>query len=192
MVAHPQIVREALRTEIIAAGIVVVGLGCASGPKGSMTPATSDFPRAPSSSNIADANPIVVRMASKDEFPHEPPHVAEGGRRIIRMGCETRGSQVNAYSQPVIAFAREHLLGNVRVPVHESTSVPGTPKPKLGDGVNIVVEPRETLGELRIVSVGPPFYAPGESWAGTIYCLHVRQHDGITTIAVEQASSWIR
>jgi hypothetical protein len=44
--------------------------------------------------------------------------------------------------------------------------------------VNIVIEPRATLGELRIEFVG--------------YCLHVLRSREGTTIAVEAAWRWIQ
>lgn len=99
---------------------------------------------------------------------------------------------MKAYYQPVVAFAREHLLDDEHGEVHESLLVAETDNPRLGDGVNIVVEPRGAIGALRVVWVGPPSYAPGKQWAETSYCLHVLQHGTGTTIAVEQTSSMIK
>jgi len=106
------------------------------------------------------------------------------------MDCEKSGRPMDAYYAPVVAFVREHLIGNEHGTVHEALVTTGA-RMTLGDGLGVVVEPRETLGELRIASVGPPFYAPGHKWAETGYCLHVTHSGGITTIVVERAWSWI-
>lgn len=134
----------------------------------------------------ANGTSVVVRLARDGEFPSTRP--ADQPRRE----CEKAGPLVNEYYEPLVAFAREQLVRNEPGPFHAFLVSPGERKPKLADGVNIVVEPRGTLGELRIVMVGPPFYAPGESWAGSDYCLHVLQSSGTATIAVEETSSWIR
>ena len=97
---------------------------------------------------------------------------------------------MDAYYAPVVACVRAHLIGNEHGTVHEALVTTGA-RMTLGDGLGVVVEPRETLGELRIASVGPPFYAPGHKWAETGYCLHVTHSGGITTIVVERAWSWI-
>jgi hypothetical protein len=135
-------------------------------------------------------------MASKGEFPVPPPPAPPPGshRRIntLGKGCDRHGPTVPAYYKPVVAFTREHLLGDEHGDVHEALIASETDKPKLGDGVNIVVEPRGAVGELRVVWVGPPFYAPGTRWAETRYCLHVLKQGASTTIAVDESWSMIR
>lgn len=92
----------------------------------------------------------------------------------------------------MVAFAREQLLDDEHGDVHEFFVTADTDKPTLRDGVNIIVEPRGTAGELRVVRVGPPFYAPGTRWAETGYCLHVLQQAESTTIAVEEVWRMIK
>jgi hypothetical protein len=135
-------------------------------------------------------------MARDDEFPPPPPPPtpADGHRRLngLRLSCDKKGAPVEAYYKPVVAFAREHLLDKEHDEVHESLVMSDALKPRLSDGVNIVVEPRESVGELRVAQVGPPFYAPGKLWTERGYCLHVLRQSGTTTIAIEQAWEMIR
>lgn len=135
-------------------------------------------------------------MASENEFPPPPPSPprTDGGRRLngLRLGCDKKGAPVEAYYKPVVEFARTHLLDKDHDEVHESLVMSDALKPRMGDGVNIVVEPRASVGELRVAQVGPPFYAPGKLWAERGYCLHVLRQTGTTTIAIEQAWEMIR
>ena len=168
------------------AGFIVLlfGAGCAS--------AKSTQPETPSNSGHSTA-PILVRLANKGEFPATPESDDEIARKaLMGTGCEKSGSLVGAYYRPVAAFARKHLIGKEHGAVHESQVTADRPKPKLRDGLNIVVDPRAFLGELRIVSVGPPFYAPGTQWAETGYCLHVVKRDGSTTIVLEESWTMMR
>lgn len=167
---------------------LVVAASCGGTEKPSSTAALAE----PVPSNTAGASQaIVVRLAKKDEFAHEPAPNDGDGRRI-RTGCEKSGASVTAYYQPVVAFARAHFVGKEKVAVHDTLLLPDAPKPKLGDGVNILVDPRDNVGELRIIAVGPPFYPPGDQWAENGYCLHVLREGGTTTLALEDAWNWIR
>jgi hypothetical protein len=147
-------------------------LGCAS----------SSPKKLPEPSNARGTESVVVRLAARDEFPVE----RRDRDSPMPSDCVKTGASATAYYRPVVAFAREHLIGRDPGAVNESLVGPNTPPPKLRDGTNIVVDPRGELGELRIVPVGPPFYAPGEQWAQTLYCLHVIHQGMTTTIAVEE------
>lgn len=99
---------------------------------------------------------------------------------------------MRAYYGPIVAFARERLVGERATEVHEVLVFGTTERPRLGDGVNLIVDPRARVGELRVAWVGPPFYEPGSLWAEARYCLHVVKVGARTTIAVEHLSSMIR
>lgn len=163
-------------TRTIAIGVAAL-FGCASSsPKETSEP-----------SNIGRASEqVAVRFAARDEFPDKRPASDDWSPA---QGCVKSGPPASAYYRPVVTFAREHMIGRAPGPVHESLVGPNAPPPKLRDGTNIVVDPRGALGELRIVAVGPPFYAPGEKWAETLYCLHVIHQGATTTLAVEE--QWI-
>ncbi|NVB80008.1 MAG: hypothetical protein HOV81_16550 [Kofleriaceae bacterium] len=187
MIARP----EMMRIAAVSSVALVACVGCGSATTTSAPVAAA----APTPSNVAGANEqVVVRLANKGEFQRERPRGASnnGRRLLLRMECEKNGPAMDAYYRPVVAFAREHFISKEDGEVHEAHVLPDTPKPKLGDGVNIVVEPRGALGELRIVHVGPPFYPPGTWWAETGYCLHVLHGGGIATIAVEHVWSSIK
>jgi hypothetical protein len=140
-------------------------------------------------SNVGRATEqIVVRFAGRDEFAVKR-SATDDEMRELGGDCDKSGPLAHAYYQPVIVFARQHMAGRGDGAVHESLVGPHSPPPKFRDGTNIVVDPRATLGELRVVAVGPPFYAPGEQWAETRYCLHVIRQGATTTIAVERR--WI-
>lgn len=112
----------------------------------------------------------------------------ERERRLAQFGCTERGLPEKAFYGPVIAFAREHLAKrDSQLAVHELSA--GEP---LRDGVNIIATPRTIEGELHIVMVGPPFYAPGERWAEGTYCLHVLRRGTSATVVVKLASQMIR
>jgi hypothetical protein len=142
-------------------------------------------------SNVDDGNQqVVVRLANAGEFPPEPSpdDGQQANPRIVGLAfadCKKAGQSVAAYYRPVVAFARKHLIDKEDRAIHEALAVDAS-ESILGDGVNIIVEPRETLGELRVVHAGPPFNAPRTWWAESRYCLHVLQHAGTTTIAVEE------
>jgi hypothetical protein len=108
----------------------VVAAGCGADVKQSSTfAATSSNP---SNSDVAD-QPLVVRLANDGEFPSDPPP-AEGRRRLARMDCEKSGRPMDAYYAPVVAFVREHLIGNEHGTVHEALVTTGA-RMTLGDGL---------------------------------------------------------
>jgi hypothetical protein len=154
------------------------GSGCALARVRKLLGISAELAARPSVANSSpsevSSGSVVVRMANKDEFPAEPPPPAVHGRRINALAgnCGKDGPSISAYYEPVVAFARDRLLGDEHGEIHEVLVETETDKPKLGDGVNIVVDPRGTVGELRLVHVGPPFYASGTRWAETGYCLH--------------------
>lgn len=134
--------------------------------------------------NVArEREQVVVRFATRDEFPVKRPNRNDSP---MVEDCPKSGASATAYYRPVVTFAREHMIGPDPGAVHEALVGPNTAPARLRDGTNIVVDPRGALGELRIVAVGPPFYAPGEKWAQTLYCLHVIHQGATTTIAVEE------
>jgi hypothetical protein len=138
-------------------------------------------------SNVArESEQVVVRLAARDEFPFTQ---SENSEWWPAKHCVLSGLPANAYYRPVVTFVREHLLGRDPGPVHESLAGPNSPPPKLRDGTNIAIDPRGELGELRVVAVGPPFYAPGEKWTETLYCLHVIHQRATTTIVLDE--QWI-
>jgi hypothetical protein len=132
---------------------------------------------------------VVVRFAGDDEFPTKRTAPEE---HLSSTGCDFRGAPTPAYYRPVVAFAREHMIGRRARAVHELLVGPNSAPVKLRDGTNIVVDPRGAVGELRIIAVGPPFYGPGDKWAETLYCLHVLDQGTTITIAVEQQWESIR
>jgi hypothetical protein len=146
--------------------------GCAGGVK----------PSANAPSNVNDSpEKIVVRMATDGEFAT----IEDDG---LRKHCARSGAAMTGYYAPVVAFAREHFIKNIHLDglaVHDVLAVPGAQDPALPDGVDIVVDPRDTVGELRIVSVGGPDHDSGKLWSESGYCLHVLRGGGTTTIAVQ-------
>ena len=135
---------------------------------------------------------VTVRFASKGEFPVRQSVSDVEMLEMLSRDCDRSGPPAPAYYRPIVAFAREHMVDHDERRVHESLVGPNTPPPKLHDGTNVIVDPRGALGELRIVAVGPPFYAPGEQWAEGRYCLHVLKQGTVTTIAVEEIWRRIR
>lgn len=190
-IAHPHEVQSSLRSSLLLTLAVVASNGCGAAEKGSATGASSQ----PGPSNVAgDGQQIVVRLANENEFVQQPAPES-GGRRVrhlnIAHSCEKSGDLVAAYYGPVVAFARDHFVSDGREKVHAYLMPSGAPEPALADGENLVVEPRGTLGELRIIAIGPPFYAPGHRWAESVYCLHVLHEGGTTTIALDGGRFWI-
>lgn len=184
------------RNYTVAVGTAVL-VGCAGCWKTARN-ATSAADSGASSTNVegrvVSDGDVVVRMAKRGEFTPPPLPPAERGRRVndLRISCDKHGPTVRAYFKPVVRFARRYLLGKEPGAVHEVFVGKNTGAPRLGDGENIVVDPREQVGELLIVSVGPPFYPPGERWAETSYCLRVLHQGERTTITVEQQGVMIR
>jgi hypothetical protein len=174
--------------------VLIGAAGCWTTARSSQTVSETNDTRGNVSAAVVRDRDVIVRMAHADEFPEPPPPTAGGSRRINRLvkACKMNGPTVAAYYQPVLAFAREHLLGDEHRAVHEVLIISDTDKPRLRDGLNVLVEPRAIVGELSVVSVGPPFYAPGTQWAWTRYCLHVLHEGAGTTIAVERSSSMMR
>ncbi len=160
VIAPPDIVSERLGTMVVAATGLFACAGCWTSARSSAPASGADGSLSNVSASNTGGEHVVVRMANKDELevPSPPSPPPGHARRMNTLGnsCPKSGPSVRAYYKPVVAFAREHFLGDEHGEVHESLIVADTDKPRLGDGVNIVVEPRGAIGELRVVRVGPP------------------------------------
>lgn len=179
------------RASRCASSAVLACVGCWSGARSS-----APGPGASTGTPRVDDGRVVVRMAGEGEFSGKPPPArTPDGRRlaILILDCNKTGPLKRAYVKPLVAFVHEHLLDDNHGEVHERVVTgAGEPEHELGDGVNIIVEPRSAVGELRVVWVGPPFDAPGERWAETRYCLHVLRRGTSTTIVLKRTSSLIK
>lgn len=194
--ARLHLVRTRMGTMTAAAATILGCVGCSTTARSpALAPGANANISNTSTPVVGDGN-IVVRMAKKDEFwrpPASAPAVDEPRRlHSADEACKKNGPVVRAYYKPLVTFALEHIVGQEHGAVHEMLITADADKPRLRDGVNIIVKPRGVVGELRTVWVGPPFYAPGTRWAETVYCLHVLHEGANTTIAVEESWSMIR
>ncbi len=105
--------------------------------------------------------------------------------------CRADGTPIRGFYDPVVAFARQNLIG--KLDEHASADdarasliLPDVPEPAPRKGIEIVVDPRARVGRLRTsIKLG--------TWhAGYHYCLHVLRDGDVTTIVIEEQSSWIK
>ena len=130
---------------------------------------------------------IVVRMAIEGEplplespLPPPPPN----GQWLV-MNCQPSGPLVTSFFEPVIDYARAHLVERWPGGVRTYLIIPGRPEPEDREGVEVSVDPRARVGGLRISGRHGGFFT------GTTYCLHVVHERNTTTIVIRQRSSWM-
>ena len=136
-------------------------------------------------SNARSGTPsIVVREARDGEIPAKPS--APGEMPSFMPDCKVAGEAARELVEPVLAFAREQLLGKPRERVHTRVILPGEPEPpNIKRGREITITPRTQIGQLEVAD----WWDGGG--ASTLYCLHVRHEGDATVVLVSQQWSVI-
>ena len=129
----------------------------------------------------ASSPPISVRLADAPRVEVAPRTI-----RPLQMSCALSGAPAPELFDPVVAFARAHLVDRLdsfdrdaSTPVHVRRTSPHLPTPPDQRGVLIDVDPRTALGQLTVTN----------RWAGgravNRYCLHVVRERGGNAVLIE-------
>jgi hypothetical protein len=127
-------------------------------------------------------------MASEGEFLRPRAVRSATGLSVqIFSKCPVAGTPAHELYEPVVAFARSQLVQRLdpfardaSTPVRTRLEVPGVTAPPTQRGIEIVVDPRSTIGQVIVSN----WWRDGGT--SHLYCLHVSGDHGVTTVVVEE------